>query len=171
MTVADAPPAPERGADMSKDGDFLIEYFKDCQSEMRWRRENEFRQLNLLIALYPIILTAMTAVSGFVSDRLLYLASTTAVALLLLALTAFVAFKISEEHKIYEVVGGVVVRIWTYYQLFEGGAYIPKEAILDQKSTEYGTGKGYLRTLWILWALTFTVALTIGAMGYLKYIN
>lgn len=156
---------------MPKDNDFLLEYFRDCQSEMRWRRENEFRLANLLIALYPITLAAMAAASGLVSDRLLYSSSTIAVASLLLALTFFVAFKISEEHKIYESVGRVVVRIWTYYELFKVGIYIPDQAILDQKSKEYGTGKGYIRTVRILWALTFIVALMILTMGYSKYIN
>ena len=62
--------------------------------------------------------------------------------------------KIIVGHKIYEQIGQQVVKIWEYFKLFERGAYIDDNTILDEKAKSYGKGKGYLRNLCILWVMT-----------------
>lgn len=155
---------------MVKDDEFLKEFFADCQNAMRWRSETEWRLLNLFMVLYPIIAGAVLGISELVHDKTLFLVLALSMTAFLTVLTIFLTAKVKAEHRVYEALGQQVVKIWQYFGLFEKGAYIEGEVILEEKARGYGKGKGHLRTLNILWAMTVmtdAILIAIGAIAYL----
>ena len=155
---------------MPKDNEFLREFFVDCQNAMRWRSEIEYKLLNMVIILNPIIVTAILGINEIVSDEKIFLVLTFSMAIFLTVLTILLTLKIKAEHKTYEVIGQQVVKIWKYFKLFEKGAYIDDDKILDKESENYGKGRGYLRTLCILWAMTIMTDTILIVIGIIKYV-
>lgn len=154
---------------MPKDNSFLKEYFIDCQNEMRWRRETEYKLLNILVVLFPIIGIIVVAMMEWLSDTRMFFILTLSIAALLTILTILVTLKIKAENKIYKVIGQGVVKIWGYFRLFDEGAYIDGDKILDKESKSYGKGQGYLRTLYILWAVTLMIDVMLILIGIIRH--
>ena len=154
---------------MVKDDEFLKEFFADCQNAMRWRSETEWKLLNLFIVLHPVIVGAMLGVGDLVDDKTISFALALSMAAFLTVLTILLTVKIRAEHRIYEEIGQQVVRIWWYFGLFDKGAYLEDEAILEEKAKGYGRGKGYLRTLYILWAITGMTDAILIVVGIIAY--
>jgi len=159
--------------DIHVDEKFLYEHLRDTRAEMSWRRELEFRLLQLLLVFYPIIGTVM--VQLFASDVVNVVAfrfTAVVLALLILGVSYFVISRIDHEHKAYAKLGKQVQMIWEYFGLFESGAYLPNQAFLraelrDEKEG-YGQGKGYRRTQILIGALTFVMLVILIALAVLK---
>jgi len=74
---------------MPKDDEFLREYFVDCQKEMRWRREPEYRLLRTAVVLYPVLVTAVVGINELVQDKRIFSTLAVAMAVLLTTLTTY----------------------------------------------------------------------------------
>ena len=87
---------------MAKDDEFLKEFFVDCQNQMRWHSETEWKLLNLFLLLHPFIVGAILGVAEFVDNRTLILALTLSMAVFLVVLTILLTAKVMAEHKYYD---------------------------------------------------------------------
>jgi hypothetical protein len=132
---------------MPKSDTFLETYFSDCQAEMRWRREVEYKLIGLLVPLCPALVGGLFALSALVPPHTLSAASV-ALTVFVWALYYYVRRKVTAEHAIYEVLGQTVVKIWDHFDFFKNDAgYVEGEAILPEEAKGDGTGPGYKLTL------------------------
>lgn len=153
---------------MAKKDEFLSAYFSDCQAEMRWRREVEYKLLASLIPLSPALVAGLFALSTLV-DRRLVAGTSVALTAFVWILHSYVGRKVRAEHKIYEGLGEAVVKIWEYFELFVQGAYVTQKAILSEGSRSYGKGEGYrltLNVLSLISVVTTVMLLGIGAFAF-----
>jgi hypothetical protein len=154
------------------DDKFLQDHLKDVRSEMSWRRELEFRLMQFLLVFYPIIGTAM--ISLFQSDVSVQAFSITAAgaALLILVASIFVTDRINREHRAYSILGRQVQKIWSYFGLFEPGAYIDDKTIvsleLKDEQKGYGQGQGHKKTLGLIWLITIAMIMILLTLALLK---
>ena len=156
---------------MPKDDMFLRDFFVDCQNAMRHRSETEYKLLKMFIILNPIIITAILGINELVSDKGTFLGLTLSMAIFLAVLTKLISSKVKAEHKIYENIGQQVVKIWEYFKLFDSGAYIINDSILDNNARSYGKGRGHFKTLHILWAMTIMTDTILVIFGVIKYVT
>lgn len=159
-------------SDIHIDENFLQNHLKDLRDEMSWRRELEFRFLQLILVFYPIIGTVMVQLFNSNVNTSAFRFTVIVLAFLILAVSYFVVSRISHEHKAYAKLGKQVQMIWKYFGLFESGAYLPNEAflskeLLDEKNG-YGQGKGYRKTQILIVALTFVMLVILIALALLK---
>jgi hypothetical protein len=157
---------------MPPNDDFLAKYLADLRDEMKWRRELEFRLLQFLIVFYPIIGTALVTLYETPISPQIYFMISIAASLLILPASLFVTHRILVEHRAYAGLARTVTKIWEYFALFEPGAYLKEETILDpalkDPQTGLGQGKGHLRTLALIWAVTLAMIVLIMTLGFLK---
>ena len=158
--------------DIHVDEKFLQEHLRDVKAEMAWRRELEFRLLQLLLVFYPIIGTVVVQLFNSNVNALAFRITAGFLAFLILAVSYFVISRISHEHKAYARLGKQVQMIWEYFGLFEPGAYIKDRAflsaeLLDEKKG-YAQGPGYQRTQILIGALTVVMLFILIALAFLK---
>jgi hypothetical protein len=150
---------------MPKCDSFLEAYFSDCQAEMRWRREVEYKLVGLLVPLCPALVGGLFALSALVPPHTVSAASV-ALTVFVWALYYYVRRKVTAEHAIYEVLGQTVVRIWDHFDFFKNDAgYVEGEAILPEEAKGYGTGPGYKLTLKVFLALSVATTLILLSVG------
>jgi len=159
---------------MKPDNDFLQKYLNDVRDEMKWRRELEFRLLQFLLVFYPIIGTAIVTLYQTSISPTIYIVLSIGASLFMLPATFFVTNRITIEHKAYAGLAKTVIKIWAYFGLFEKNAYIKNDAILDlslqDPKTGFGQGKGYIRTLYLIWTVTAAMIILILTLGILKFL-
>ena len=159
---------------MKPDNDFLQKYLDDVRDEMKWRRELEFRLLQFLLVFYPIIGTAMVTLYQTAISPTIYIVLSIGASLFILPATFFVTNRITVEHNAYTRLAKTVIKIWGYFGLFEKNAYIKNESILDSSlqdpKTGFGQGKGYIRTLYLIWTVTAAMIILILTLGILKFL-
>lgn len=158
--------------DFHIDDRFLQDHLRDVRAEMSWRRELEFRLLQLLLVFYPIIGTVMVQLFNSNVNALAFRFTAVVLAFMILVVSYFVISRISHEHKAYAKLGKQVQMIWTYFGLFESGAYLKDKAFLpaelrDEKEG-YGQGMGYRKTQILIGALTFVMLAILIALSILK---
>jgi len=157
---------------MHPDDGFLQEHLKDTRSEMAWRRELEFRLLQFLLVFYPIIGTAMVTLFQSAVTAQVYLMVAIGASLLIVGASAFVTDRILHEHRAYARLRRQVQQIWTYFALFEPGAYLKDEAMLPETLRNpqkgLGQGQGHKKTLALIWLITIGMVLTIFTLAMLK---
>ena len=157
---------------MSPSDEFLLDYYKDCREEMRGRRELEFRLVQILLIFCPIIVTGMTTIYSTGLDQRVYLALSIGASTFIFLVSALVTRRILVEHKAYADIGRIVQKIWAYFGLFDPGAYLPGDAILPDVLRDpkkgFGQGRGYMRTLWVVWLVTGTMIALIVALGMFR---
>jgi hypothetical protein len=159
-------------SDIHIDDKFLQDHLRDVKAEMSWRRELEFRLLQLLLVFYPIIGTVMVQLFNSNVSASAFRFTAVVLAFLILAVSYFVIHRISHEHKAYAKLGKQVQMIWAHFGLFEPDAYIPDKAflsteLLDEKKG-YGQGKGYRKTQILIVALTIVMLAMLIALAVLK---
>lgn len=137
---------------------------------MQWHSDVEYRLLKMFIVINPVIITAIIGVNEYINNKNTYFALTCSMAVFLIILTIFIDIKIRHEHVSYKAVGQDVVKIWEYFELFDIGAYLPNDSILPEEARKHGTGSGYKKTLYILWAMTITVSVLLIGFGYSQLI-
>ena len=155
------------------DDRFLQDHLRDVRAEMSWRRELEFRLLQLLLVFYPIIGTVIVQLfASNIVNAEAFRFTAGVLALLILGVSYFVISRIEHEHKAYAKLGKQVQMIWEYFGLFESGVYLPNRAFLPaelrDKQDGYGQGKGYRRTQILIGALTIVMLAILGALATLK---
>jgi hypothetical protein len=157
---------------MHPDKDFLRDYVKDARAEMNWRREVEFRLMQFLLVFYPILGTAIVTLyqTQIVSSGFWVLAIGAIV--FILTASIFVSDRVQSEHRAYAGIGRTIQKIWTYFGLFERGAYLADETILPEQLRDpekgFGQGQGYKKTLLLIWLVTVAMVLMILALAFLK---
>ncbi len=159
---------------MAQDDDFLKVVFSECLNSMRFRSGTEYKLLHMSVIIAPIIITATIGINELIIDKGIFFIFTLWMVFFLITLTLLFTMKIIAEHVTYEKIGKQVKKIWTYFELFKKGSYLTNEAILDKDAEKIGEGKGYLKTLYILWAIaiiTSIIILVLGATQYISYIN
>jgi len=144
---------------------------------MRHTSDVELRLLQFLLLFYPIIGVAIVTLYRSSIDPTTFSYLSFGAAGFLLLITWRIDVKIRAEHKTYREIGQAVKKVWRYFKLSEEGAYIEKERIIPEEEVAldphkgYGAGKGYRRTLWIVWLMAFAmIALTI-LLGFLARIS
>lgn len=159
---------------MNPNDDFVQKYLEDIRNEMRWRRELEFRLLQFLLVFYPIVATAMVALYQSPISPNVFAIISIGASLIIFPATLFVSNRIVIEHKAYSKLANTVLKIWEYFGLFQIGAYIENGAILDSSLKDpiegFGKGKGYKRTLSLIWSITIVMVVLILTLGVLKFI-
>lgn len=157
----------------TKDDDFLKEYSRDSQAFMIYRSGVEFRLLQFLLLFYPIIGLIFSTLYESPIDSKLFLYLTIGVSVALIVITILVHNKICAEHETYRKVGLSIQKVWKYFRLAEEGAYLNGDSIVPEdvidEANGFGTGKGYLRTLGIMWALAIVVTTLIITLGIIKF--
>jgi len=144
---------------------FLQAYYADCQTEMRWRRDVEYKLMGSLIPLCPALVGGLFALSAILPPGVV---AGTAVALTLFVwiLYIYVSRKVRDEHEIYAGLGQGIVKIWEYYGLFDETVY-GKGAILPADSKKYGGGDGHRITLGVFFWLSLTTTVMLLGLGVL----
>lgn len=155
------------------DDRFLQDHLKDVRAEMAWRRELEFRFLQLLLVLYPIIGSIMVQLFQSTQVNALAFRITAGfLAILIVAISYFVIARIEREHVAYAKLGKQVQKIWLYFGLFESGAYLNDQAFLPaellDKKEGLGQGMGYRKTQTLIGGLTAVMLFILAALAYLK---
>jgi len=159
--------------DIHIDAKFLQDHLKDVRAEMTWRRELEFRLMQFMLIFYPIIGTAMVELYKSSNiNAVVYLVVALGAIVLILYATNVVTKRIDREHEAYAELAKQVSLIWTYYGLFEIGAYLKDRAILPERlrpeRDEYGKGVGYKKTKELIWVTTIAVILVLIALVIIK---
>lgn len=152
-----------------KSDDFLRDYLKDAREDMAWRRELEFRLMQLLMVFYPILGTAMvTLYQSEMKSEVYWILARAAVAFVAAALL-FVTYRICREHKAYAAVGRIVTKVWGYFGLFDSGAYLTDDAILPERLKKgIGQGRGYIWSLALIWLIGIAVMVMIWGLATFK---
>jgi len=160
---------------MPRDDNFMSEYFKQSQERMRHTSDTELRLLWFLLLFFPIIGVMMATLYGSEIERTAYLFLSIGVSVVFLIVTLFMDIKIRAEHNTYREIGQSVKKVWRYFQLSDEGAYLEKERIIPEEEVVpdphkgYGAGKGYRRTIYIVWTLTVAMIGVIITLGVLKF--
>jgi hypothetical protein len=93
--------------------------------------------------------------------------------ILILTATAIVTKRISHEHEIYVELGEQLLLIWSYFGMFESGAYLKDRAFLSKKlldeKTGLGRGPGYKRTQLLIRVTSVTLIVMVGILAGIKY--
>lgn len=156
--------------------EFLIEYFKQSQERMRHTSDVELRLLQFLLLFYPIIGVAVVTLYNSPIDRTIFSFISFGAAVFLLLITWRIDVKIRAEHNTYREIGQAVKKVLRYYKLSEQGAYIsgeriiPEEEVTLDQNKGYGAGKGYRRTLCIVWSMASAMFILTILLGVLTYI-
>jgi hypothetical protein len=158
--------------DIHVDEKFLQDHLRDVKAEMSWRRELEFRLLQLLLVFYPIIGTVMVQLFNSDVNALAFRITAGFLAFLIVMVSYFVIKRIGHEHEAYSRLGKQVQMIWMYFGLFETGAYLNNRAflsteLLDEKKG-YGQGPGYRKTQNLIRWLTVVMLFILVVLAYLK---
>lgn len=147
--------------DFRVDDRFLYEHLRDTRTEMAWRRELEFRYLQFMLVFYPVIGTVMVAL--YEAKVNMYAFSVTAAGAigLILYATIVVTKRISREHDIYVELSQQLIMVWSYFGMFEPGAYLRDKPFLSEKlkdeKTGIGRGPGFKKTQVLIWITSGTV--------------
>ncbi len=154
------------------DDKYLQEHIKDVKSEMSWRRELEFRLLQFLLVFYPVIGTAMVALFQSDVTSIVFWIVTAGASILIIVASLFVSDRIHHEHSAYAELGGEVQKIWTYFGFFKPGAYIKDDTILPVRLNNpgkgYGQGRGYKKTIALIWFISVSLILILLALAVIK---
>jgi len=155
------------------DDRFLQDHFRDVRAEMTWRRELEFRLMQFMLIFYPIIGAAMIALYDSEIAPPVFLAVAIGAIFLSIYATRVVTKRIDREHEAYAELAEQVQLIWTYYRLFETGAYLKDRAILPEKlrpdRNEYGKGEGYKRTKELIRVTTGSIISVLVVLAIAKF--
>ncbi len=153
---------------MPRNEEFLRDFFKESQEHMRFRSGVEYRLLQFLLLFYPIIGVVMATLYRSSVDQKAYFWLSIGATAFLVIITVLITIKICAEHKTYRNVGQSVKKVWRYFKLQEVGAYLENDRMIAEDVVNldpdkgYGTGKGYILTLLIVWAMALAMmALTI----------
>lgn len=154
------------------DDKFLQDHLKGVFSEMAWRRELEFRLLQFLLVFYPVIGTAMVALfQSNVTSTVFWLVTAGASILIIIA-SLFVSDRIRHEHFAYTELGAEAQKIWTYFGFFKQGAYIKGDTILPARLNDpgkgYGQGRGYKKTIALIWLISVSLISILLALSVIK---
>jgi hypothetical protein len=162
----------EPTSEIHVDDKFLQEHLKDVRSEMSWRRELEFRLMQFLLVFYPIIGTAIVALFESQITVQAFAITAAGASLLILIASVFVTDRINREHNAYADLGREVQKIWSYFGLFQPGAYLKGDTVLPShlfdKEKGYGQGQGHKKTLGLIWLITIAMVLVFSTLTLLK---
>ena len=159
-------------SDIHIDEKFLSDHLKDVRAEMTWRRELEFRLMQFMLIFYPIIGAAMIELFKSTINAFVFVGVATGAMGLIVYATIVVTKRIDREHEAYAELAKQVSLIWTYYGLFEAGAYLKDRAILPERlrpeRNEYGKGVGYKKTKELIWVTTAAILLILIILAVIK---
>ena len=158
--------------DTHVDDRILQDLLKDARAEMSWRRDLEFRLLQLLLVFYTIIGAVMGQLFQKEVDAQSFSITASLLAALIVAVSSFVILRIAHEHEQYAKLGKQVQKIWSYFRLFESGVYLKDQAFLPadllDEEKGLGQGKGYRRTQVLVVAITLVMLSIVIALAFLK---
>lgn len=151
---------------------FLMSYFEETQSEMRWRRDVEYKIIALLLPFSPLSVAALFALATTGNHELTITAAIAFVAFSIILLL-YTREKIVAEHKIYAQLGSITVALWERFGFFETSGQNPS-ALLGPAARNYGQGKGYRLTLKLYTSINIAsilIYIGIGAGSHLGLIG
>ena len=153
---------------MCKNDDFLRDYYRESQENMRFRSGVEYRLLQFLLLFFPIIGLAIVTLYNSSIEEGAFLKISVGAALFILLVTICITIKICAEHKNYRNMGQSIKKVWRYFKLQEDGIYLPDNRIIPEELVDlepnkgYGSGKGHIFTLVIIWMMALAmIALTV----------
>jgi heme/copper-type cytochrome/quinol oxidase subunit 2 len=158
--------------DIHIDEKFLQDHLRDVRAEMTWRRELEFRLMQFMLIFYPILGAAMIELFKSAINAFVFVGVAAGAIGLIVYATIVVTKRIDREHEAYAELAKQVSLIWTYYGLFETGAYLKDWAILPERlrpeRNEYGKGVGYKKTKELIWVTTAAIILILIILAVIK---
>jgi len=138
---------------MPTDEQFLIEYFKETQAEMRRRSDVEYRLLQSILLFYPILGVVFATLYEQILNKGAYFTLSIGATIAIFVITLLIHKKVVAEHDAYKDRGLNVQKVWRYFELNIESAYIQNEKIVEDGSVNsgggYGSGPGY-KKLFIL---------------------
>lgn len=151
-----------------KDVDYLRMFAIETQGQMKSLVETEYKWLQSYILVLPILLALLGPVGsllkGYKHGPLSFLVYSVILSLFLIIITALICSKITKENGKYRDFGQQLVKMWTYFNLFDAGVYL-NEPILTCHAKTYGKGPGSFDSKKMLWLLTVIASLIIVAIG------
>jgi len=150
---------------MPTDTDFLIEYYKECQENLRWRATTEYRLIGFILTFYSIIIgLVLTKLPNLITQEL-----SISIAMFFVLISLAIAAKICAEHEIYVALAEYTKKVWIYFNMFQEGVYLKNDTMLPEKllnpKTGFGSGPGYALTLLIIGIIT------IAAIGVILWLG
>lgn len=125
----------------------LIALYEQLQTEMRWRRDGEFRIYREAIAISTGALTAAIALRQFASQvgHIPYCV----LGVIVVAVTLLTVQRVHYENQVYRDLGKMSVRVFKRLELLTvnsaGDAH--HNSVLDSNATRFGQGSGYTMTI------------------------
>jgi len=160
---------------MVTDKDFLARYYSECQGEMRWRREIEYKLMGIIITInaasLPIVATILKLTD---EDKYLKVGLPLCLAISLMLAALLIIRKIYQERHIYKILGKYTIKIWEYFSMFHCNSYLEGEPILEEDARKIGKGKGHKRTAQVIISITsftVTILLATSLFNYLTIDN
>jgi hypothetical protein len=145
---------------------FLQALYEDCQTEMRWRRDVEYKLMGSLIPLCPALVGGLFALSAILPPGVVA-GTAAALTLFVWILYVYVSRKVYAEHETYAGLGQVVVKIWENFGLFDETGHGGEGGILPEPSKKYGQGDGHRITLGVFFWLSVTTTVMLLGLGAL----
>jgi hypothetical protein len=153
--INDASCVESTNCDHERNDEFVKVYYSELQQDMRWRKEVEFKLITFILTFYTILGGALSFIlNSTIVSAISKLLVSFSVCLMILCFTFFIVHRIKQDHKIYNELGLSAKNVWKY-------AGITRLNILPEKWEKYGTGKGYLFTIRIIWAITLILTISI----------
>jgi hypothetical protein len=148
-------------SDIHIDERFLYEHLRDTRAEMSWRRELEFRLMQFILVFFPVIGTVIIELFRANINVWAFFATAVGAIALILTATIMITKRIKREHEVYVELSQQLLMVWSYFGLFEHGAYLKDKAFLSKKLFDekngIGKGPGYQRTQQLIWITSSAV--------------
>lgn len=153
------------GQKVSPCDDSLIALYEQLQTEMRWRRDAEFRIYREAIAISTGALTAAIALQEFASQvgRMPYCALVAIVVVVNLLTVKRVLY----ENQVYRDLGNMSVRVFKRLELLSvnSAGDVRYTSVLPATAARFGQGSGYTMTITLMLAVGVIACVVIYSIG------
>lgn len=143
----------------------LIALYEQLQTEMRWRRDGEFRIYREAIAISTGALTAAIALREFALQvgHIPYCA----LGLIVVVVNLMTIKRVLYENQIYRDLGKMSVRVFKRLELltYTDAGHVRHNSVLDSSATRFGQGSGYTMTITLMVSVSVAICIVIYFIG------
>lgn len=143
----------------------LIALYEQLQTEMRWRRDGEFRIYREAIAISTGALTAAIALREFALQvgHIPYCV----LGAIVVVVTLLTVKRVLYENQVYRDLGKMSVSVFKRLELltFTDAGHVRHNSVLDSNATRFGQGSGYTMTIKLMIFLGVAICSVIYFIG------
>jgi hypothetical protein len=153
---------------MNDEKDKFEAFYAEAWSEMRWRRDSEYRYFTFCTGLFVACIIGLGTVLRVLTSPTHVIAIAVVLGLICLISAILTGLKIGGEHKVYEKVGSSIVEVWRYWKLLPEPGQPNAEHLLPIDAAKLGKGKGYMLTILMIaipCVLTIAFLVSIALIG------